>query len=454
MNIRNILALACIVPGLHAAYAANWTDLFNGKDLTGWEPLGGTAEYKVRDGAIIGISGVNTGGNSFMATAKNYGDFILELEFKVDTGLNSGVQIRSNSITNDKGKSMVYGLQCEHDTSDRAWTAGIYEEGLGNRSWLYNLKDNPAAQKAYKKDEWNKLRVEAIGSSVRTWLNGVPAAHLIDDKSLEGFIALQIHASGKDNQGKEIAWRNIRICTEDLDKEATPPDNLPVVDVINKLTPEEEKDGWTLLWDGKTTEGWRGAKLDKFPAKGWEIDEKNHTLKVVKSQGGESSNGGDIVTTKKYKNFHLKVDFKITPGANSGIKYFVDPDLNKGEGSAIGCEFQILDDEKHPDAKLGKDGNRKLGSLYDLIPAPANKPYKPGQWNTAEIIVKGNEIEHKLNGSKLFKYNRGDEAWRDTVAGSKYKNWPNFGELEEGNILLQDHGDEVSFKNIKIKELP
>ena len=181
----------------------------------------------------------------------------------------------------------------------------------------------------------------------------------------------------------------------------------------NTLTPAEQREGWKLLWDGKTTEGWRGAKIATFPTKGWKME--NGILKVMKSDGGESTNGGDIVTTRKYKNFMLCVDFKITDGANSGIKYFVNPDLNKGEGSAIGCEFQILDDERHPDAKLGVKGNRQLGSLYDLIPAPEDKPFRKGEWNTAMVIVNGNH--------------------------------------EEGNILLQDHGDEVWFKNVKIKEL-
>ena len=219
----------------------------------------------------------------------------------------------------------------------------------------------------------------------------------------------------------------------------------------NTLTKQEQANGWKLLWDGKTTNGWRGAKLDKFPEKGWVIEDG--VLKVLKSAGAESANGGDIVTTSQYSNFILKVDFKITAGANSGIKYFVNPDLNKGEGSAIGCEFQILDDNLHPDAKLGVKGNRKLGSLYDLIPAPDDKPFKFNEWNTAMVIVQGNHVEHWLNGVKLIEYNRNCQMWNALVAYSKYRNWPNFGNAISGNILLQDHGDEVWFKNIKIKEL-
>lgn len=222
-------------------------------------------------------------------------------------------------------------------------------------------------------------------------------------------------------------------------------------DKDNTISRQEAKDGWKLLWDGKTTEGWRGARLDAFPAYGWKIEDG--VLKVLKSGGAEAANGGDIVTTGKYGSFILRVDFKITPGANSGIKYFVNPDLNKGEGSAIGCEFQVLDDDLHPDAKLGVKGNRKCGSLYDLIPAPEGKPFDKAGFNTAVVVVDGNHVEHWLNGVKLLEYERNNQMWNALVAYSKYRNWPAFGNAESGNILLQDHGDEVWFKNIKIKEL-
>lgn len=427
-----------------------WQELFNGENLDGWEILNGTAEYKVEDGTIVGISRLNTP-NTFLATQEHYGDFILEFEFKVEDGLNSGVQFRSNSLKEYRD-GRVHGYQFEIDPSDRAWTGGIYDES--RRGWIYPLNYNPEGQKAFKHEEWNKARIEAIGSSIRTWLNDVPCAELLDNTTASGFIALQVHGiNNAELAGKTVAWRNIRMLTEEVEKYRTPdnPEVKQINQIANTISEREAAEGWKLLWDGKSSEGWRGAKLDAFPDKGWSMEDG--ILKVHKSDGGESTNGGDIVTTRSYRNFMLTVDFRITKGANSGIKYFVDTNLNKGEGSAIGCEFQILDDKNHPDSELGKDGNRKLGSLYDLIPAPADKPFRNGFFNTAMVVVEGNHVEHWLNGVKIVEYERNNEEWNQLVQTSKYKDWPNFGNAEEGLILLQDHGDEVWFQNIKIKEL-
>lgn len=438
------LVAACFV----GAYAQEWQPLFNGKNLNGWKRLNGKAEYVVRDGAIVGSNKMGEP-NTFLVTKNNYGDFILEFEFKVDDLLNSGVQLRSQSIkSRDNGR--VHGYQFEIDPSARAWSGGIYDEA--RRGWLYPLIKNPSAKTAFRKGEWNKARVEAYGNSIATWINGVPCANIWDDMTPEGFIALQVHAlDRKEQEGQEVAWRDIRICTKDVEKYLTPVKAPEVNCIDNTISPAEAAEGWTLLFNGKDSEGWRGARLASFPEKGWVIDDG--VLKVLRSGGAESANGGDIVTVRPYKDFMLKVDFKITEGANSGIKYFVDPDLNKGEGSAIGCEFQILDDQRHPDAKLGVKGNRKLGSLYDLIPAPSDKPFDINQFNTALVIVRGNHVEHWLNGQKLLEYERNNQQWDALVAYSKYRDWPAFGNRSEGNILLQDHGDEVWFKNVKIKEL-
>jgi Domain of Unknown Function (DUF1080) len=437
---------------IFASAQPKWESLFNGKDLSGWSRLNGEAEYTINNGVITGISKLGTP-NTFLATDQQYSNFILELDYKVEDGLNSGIQFRSRSIP-EYNNGRVHGYQFEIDPSPRAWSGGIYDEA--RRGWLYNLEKNPAAKKAFKANEWNHVRIEASGHSIRTWLNGIPCASILDDlpEAASGFIALQVHQVDKaELAGKTIQWKNIRILTKDIAKYLSP--EKPAIYqqncISNTISPAEAKLGWKLLWDGKTTNGWRSARQSNFPDKGWVMD--NGVLKVLSGNGGESTNGGDIITSRKYKNFELIVDFKITDGANSGIKYFVDTDLNQGAGSAIGCEFQILDDQLHPDAKLGVAGNRTVGSLYDLIAAPADKFFRKGDFNTARIVVKDRQVEHYLNDKLVVSYIRGTQQWRALVAYSKYARYPYFGEAAEGHILLQDHGNEVWFRNIKIREL-
>ncbi|MGV8096445.1 MAG: DUF1080 domain-containing protein [Mangrovibacterium sp.] len=443
-----------------------WVNLFNGKDLTGWKQLNGKAKYEVINGEIVGTTVANTP-NSFLATEKNYGDFILELELFVDNRMNSGIQFRSLSKP-DYNNGRVHGYQCEIDPADRAWSGGIYDEA--RRGWLYPLDMNPLGRTAFRRDEWNHYRIEAIGSSIRTWVNGIPCADLIDDMTAEGFIALQVHSIGNASEaGRQIRWKNIRIQTENLKQ--SPWTDIPVVNLIpNYLSPQERAQGWKLLFDGKTTQGWRGAGKDAFPSKGWHV--KDGELIVEAAKGAEAGNGGDIVTLDEYSTFELKLDFMITEGANSGIKYFITEKYGTDQ-SAIGLEYQILDDEKHPDAKLGAGGNRTVASLYDLIQAHPNKIVKkPGEWNQARIVVsgtrheewlKGNSleasdfagayVEHWLNNRKVLEYERGTQAFYALIARSKYAKWEGFGAWQSGHILLQDHGNEVHFRSIKIREI-
>ena len=425
-----------------------WVNLFSNNSLEGFNIKGGNATYKNENGTIIGTTAANTP-NTFLCTDKEYSDFIFEIEYKVDATMNSGIQIRSNSLPNYRD-GMVHGYQIEIDPSKRAWSGGIYDEK--RRKWLNPLVDNPQAQKAFKQNEWNHYRVEAIGDTLKTWINGVAAAYLIDDKTGSGFIGLQVHSIGKNkkNLGKQVMWRNAKILTTDLAKYSRESPLEPII-TKNNLTYQEKKSGWKMLWDGKTTKGWRGSKLDKFPEKGWSIE--NGELIVADTGGAESTAGGDIVTTKEYGNFELLVDFKLTDGANSGIKYYVDTELNKGPGSSIGLEYQILDDALHEDAKRGShEGSRTVCSLYDLIKADPIKPLNPiGEWNTAYIKSINNKVEHWVNDVKVLEYKRGNDEFLKLVSESKYAKWPNFGLLEKGQILLQDHGDKVSFRNIKIK---
>lgn len=233
-------------------------------------------------------------------------------------------------------------------------------------------------------------------------------------------------------------------------------------DTSNRLTAAERSEGWVLLWDGKDLSQWRGLNSDQFPQSGW--TSCDGTLTIHEKGGEEGRAGGDIITRKRYSDFELKVDFRITPGANSGIKIFAQSDLSPIDkytgkpvkvGSGIGMEFQVLDDALHPDAKLGRDGNRTIGSFYDVIPASKDKLVNPtGEWNSARIVAQGDTVTFWLNGKQTVSFVRGSEAFREAVKQSKFSAISGFGEWRDGHILLQDHGNTVSFRNIKLRELP
>ncbi len=443
------LALALLAIGMSVCAADRGTPLFDGKTLNGWKQLGGAADYQVIDGAIVGSSRPGVP-NSFLVTTKDYGDFVLDVDVRQDVGpTNSGIQFRSLS-TPDFEDGRVHGYQADIDPSPRQWSGQIYEEA--QRGWFSTGETNPAAKALYEFGEWNHYRIEAIGPRLRVWINGQPAADVIDDAKKSGFFGLQVHSIDKpEDAGRKTSWKNIVVRTKDL-KPAPPMgifirNNLP-----NNLDADEKAQGWRLLWDGRTSNGWVGARGEGFPAKGWSLE--NGELAVI-AQGG----GGDIMTTEEFGAFELQMDFKVTKGANSGIFYFLTSPHDPASGAPLGLEYQVLDDENHPDAKRGVDGNRTLASLYDILPrgklmTNVGIAPKVGAWQHARIVAKADgTVEHWLNGVKVLEFKRGSEDFRARVAASKFKSTPGFGEAPKGRILLQDHGDAVAYRSIKIRPL-
>lgn len=219
----------------------------------------------------------------------------------------------------------------------------------------------------------------------------------------------------------------------------------------NTLSSLEKRQGWRLLFDGKTLGAWRGFNQEGLPAVGWKVEGDSLVNEPVCPA---CEKPGDIITKEEYENFELRIDWKISPSGNSGVKYLVNEGLVKAGHGGLGFEMQVLDNEKHPDAKKGIAGNRTAGGLYDLI-APAQNATKPvGEWNEARLLVQGNHIEHWLNGHKVVEFERGCQMMKALIAGSKYAANPGFGENAKGHLLLQDHGDKVWFRNIKLRTLP
>ncbi len=236
--------------------------------------------------------------------------------------------------------------------------------------------------------------------------------------------------------------------------------SLPAADPpLNSLSAAEKKEGWKLLFDGRTLKGWIGYRDPSLPIKSWVIE--GGCLKHLKSTVRPAIGGGDVLTAGQYTDFDLRFEWRLPPGGNSGVKYLVHERLNapgakmfpEDDGrTAVGHEYQMLDDDRHPDARNGPI--RQTGALYSLVPPNAGKRVKPiGEFNESRIVVQGRRVEHWLNGARIVEYELESPALLDAIARSKFKPVPGFGTKFKTRILLQDHEDEVWFRNLKIRRL-
>ncbi len=227
----------------------------------------------------------------------------------------------------------------------------------------------------------------------------------------------------------------------------------------NTLTQAEQEAGWTLLFDGTSFDGWTGLGRDSIPKGHWKILDgtirKVESGEVPTAPDGQPLEGGDIMTTDTYRDFELKLEWKASEGGNSGIKYNVSDSLStthEPQYAALGFEYQLLDDKRHPDSE---EPSHRAAGLYDLIPPNDNKSLKPvGEWNQTRVVFRGNHGEHWLNGEKVVEYNLDTAEFDSLFAASKYADIEGFRTRRAGHIVLQDHGNDFWFRNVKIRELP
>ena len=341
-SCQHLVVVCLALLSSFGAHGEHWTTLFDGKNLHSFQSRG-QGDFKVQDGMIVGKTG--KGGHGWLCTKREYGDFILELEVMAVNG-NSGIQIRSHFDSKDR----MVGYQIEVDPSTRAWSGGLYEQG--RRAWLQNLEKNEAARKAFKAGEWNKYRIECVGDSIKSWVNGIPAADYIDSMDLLGVIALQIH-SGKN---VEVRFRNIRI--QDLGSHA-----------------------WKPIWDGKSLNGWH--EIGKGD---WKVE--NGAIHGV--HAATEKEFGHLVTDKVYSDFTVRVKY-LTIKGNSGLYFRIE---EKGASGVSGFQAEI-------------DPRQDAGGLYETngrswVSKPSaeevKKWFRPGEWNMMTVSAHGSRIAVDVNG--------------------------------------------------------
>nr|WP_295924261.1 DUF1080 domain-containing protein [uncultured Dyadobacter sp.] len=413
-------------PALAQKADGDWEMLFNGKDLAGWKHLNGNHKIEVKDGMIVGTT-VPGEPNGFLCTEREFGDFILELEVSIDTTMNnSGIQFRSLSNI-DYLNYRLHGYQMEVDPKPQRWSGSIYDEA--RRGWLYTTELNLPSKTAFKNNAWNHYRIECFGTSNRTWVNGVPVSHLIDDETVKGMIGLQLHSNNPNDPippgDHQIRFKNIRIKTKNI--QPSPPDDVFIVNLIpNDLSGAEKRAGYSLLFDGKTANGLSGAGNAKFPDSDWVI--QNGTLTIKESKRKEKKS---VFLKSPYAAFELKFEFRLAEGADSGVKYQL---VEAGENSE-GLEFQIQDDMLPGNVPRGTDLTA-LGSINGVAASKQTifSKRRIGTWSNAMIrVYPDGRVEHWINGFKMLEH--------------KVKS------QDKGFLMLENKGLSVSYRSIKIKEL-
>ncbi|MEM0897282.1 MAG: DUF1080 domain-containing protein [Verrucomicrobiota bacterium] len=430
----------------HAA-SGGWTHLFNGKNLDGWVQKNGTAPYTVENGTIVGRTAVGSP-NSFLCTEKEFGNFELQFEVNVQNGLNSGVQIRSQVRAKDVGKGKndkagrVNGPQVEIEASGEKGAESGYIYGEASYGWMVP-KEDLKPHKYFKDGEWNHYRVVTRGPNIRTWINGNPVANITHEEAFKthskGFIGLQVHSIPKNKGPFQVAWKNIKIREfnttapagkasgkgKGKGKAAAPaPASAKAADQSRPLFNGKDLDGWFLKPEEITT---------------WRTDPKKGLL-IRKA-------GSSYVWTKEaFGDFILDLEFNLTARCNSGVFFRTDPE-NPVQG---GFEIQIFDSGDR-DVKPTND----MGALYDAL-APSEHTVKPpGEWNKMRLHAEGPKVVVHLNDQKILEANLDD--WKEAGVnpdGSKNKFKTALSKLpRSGHIGLQDHGHNISFRNIRITEL-
>jgi hypothetical protein len=380
--------------------AQGWVAIFDGKTLDGWTQRNGTATYRVEDGTVVGTT-TEGSPNSFLCTDKEYGNFDLRFEVKVDSRLNSGVQIRSQTRGGYTGR--VNGPQVEIEAG--GGTAGyLYGEAAGG--WM-TPPEKRTRHKHFKDGQWNAYRVLAVGANIKVWLNGVMVSDLTDEEKFKthpkGFIGLQVHGIGRGTGPYEVSWRNIKLW-------------------------EIGPGGYVTLYNGKDLTGWQTTG-------NW-IPQEDGVL-LIKPRPGEKGwqrYSAYLWSEKKYKDFVLDVEYSYPPGGNSGV-FFRVGDLK--EPVANGIEAQVLDNS----GKKGKMTAHDHGGIIRTAAPAKNMSKKPGEWNRMIVTCQGPHLQVTLNGEQII------DVQLDT---SPMKHCP-----PEGYIGLQDHGEpnNIRFRNIRVKEL-